>query len=118
MQTTLAPPPVASRFPRLLRVFEPAPTVTPLADPAEIGQAYRSWRVRVLVASIIGYATFYFVRKNLSIAMPVMETSLGIGKSQLGLFLTLHGVLYGISKFANGFFADRCHARSFMVAGL
>src|SRR6185295_9980278 len=35
-----------------------------------------------------------------------------------GLFITLHGVLYGISKFANSFFADRCNARAFMVIGL
>src|SRR6185295_13163012 len=73
---------------------------------------------RVLISSIIGYATFYFVRKNLGVAMPVMEQQLGISKSDLGLFLTLHGLLYGVSKFANGFFGDRCHARTFMVAGL
>lgn len=44
--------------------------------------------------------------------MPFMETGLGIQKSQLGLFLTLHGLLYGVSKFANGFFGDRAHARN------
>ena len=71
-----------------------------------------------MVATIIGYATFYFVRKNLSIAMPVMEKSLGVTKADLGLFLTLHGVLYGVSKFVNGFFGDRCHVRTFMVTGL
>ena len=71
-----------------------------------------------MIATIIGYATFYFVRKNLSIAMPVMEKSLGVTKADLGLFLTLHGVLYGVSKFVNGFFGDRCHVRTFMVTGL
>ena len=50
--------------------------------------------------------------------MPLMERELGISKSGLGLFLTLHGVLYGVSKFANGFFGDRCNARAFMVVGL
>ena len=39
-------------------------------------------------------------------------------KADLGLFLTLHGVLYGVSKFVNGFFGDRCHVRTFMVTGL
>lgn len=61
---------------------------------------------------------FYFVRKNLSIAMPVMEAQLGTHKSQLGLFLTLHGLLYGVSKFANGFLGDRANARVMMVTGL
>jgi len=36
-----------------------------------------------------------------------MGQELGITKEKLGLFLTLHGVLYGVSKFANGFLADR-----------
>jgi len=50
--------------------------------------------------------------------MPIMEKDLGISKADLGTFLSLHGVLYGVSKFANGFFADRCNARAFMVVGL
>ncbi|HEV7473936.1 MAG TPA: MFS transporter [Pyrinomonadaceae bacterium] len=70
------------------------------------------------MSSIVGYATFYFVRKNLSIAMPAMESGLGIQKTQLGLFLTMHGLLYGVSKFANGFLGDRANARVLMVSGL
>jgi OPA family glycerol-3-phosphate transporter-like MFS transporter/OPA family sugar phosphate sensor protein UhpC-like MFS transporter len=54
---------------------------------------------------------FYFVRKNLSIAMPVMGQDLGITKTDLGLFLTLHGLIYGVSKFANGIIGDRVNAR-------
>ncbi len=109
-----APP----RFPRFLRLFEPAPSAAPLTDPAQIRAGYRRWQRRVLVSTIIGYSVFYFVRKNLSIAMPLMERELGISKSSLGLFLTLHGILYGVSKFINGFLGDRCNARAFMVVGL
>ncbi|MCM2273502.1 MAG: MFS transporter [Candidatus Didemnitutus sp.] len=79
---------------------------------------FRRWQRRTLIASIVGYAGYYFVRKNLSLAMPAMEQDLGITKSDLGLFLTLHGLLYGLSKFANGFLGDRANARHFMVAGL
>src|SRR3989442_14865987 len=115
---TLAPPPMPpKKFG--LHLFAPAPAI-PLkfTDHAAIQQAYRSWRWRILLSSIIGYATFYFVRKNLAVAMPAMERDLHISKTDLGLFLTLHGVLYGISKFANGFAGDRCNARAFMVTGL
>jgi sugar phosphate permease len=102
-----------SRFAPLRRPRFNSPT--PKSSRASI----RYWQTRVLISSIIGYATFYFVRKNLSIAMPFMETGLGIQKSQLGLFLTLHGLLYGVSKFANGFFGrSRAHARNLMVTGL
>jgi phosphoglycerate transporter family protein len=121
MPTISAPPAKEThheRFPWFLRIFEPPPPAPPITDPVAIESGYRVWRNRVLVSSIIGYAIFYFVRKNLSVAMPVMEKSLGFSKSDLGLFLTLHGVLYGTSKFINGFFADRCNAKSFMVVGL
>ena len=106
-------------FDKLLKPFRPSPpSAVQLADSEEIARNYRYWQRRVLLSSIIGYATFYFVRKNLSIAMPFMETGLGIQKTQLGLFLTLHGLLYGVSKFANGFFGDRANARNLMVTGL
>jgi sugar phosphate permease len=122
MDSTTVPQPAslskASSFPGVLRVFEPPPAAAKLTDPEEVRAAYRLWRNRVLLWSIIGYATFYFVRKNLSVAMPVMEQALGISKSRLGLFLTLHGLLYGVSKFVNGFFGDRCNARAFLVVGL
>ncbi len=116
----IAPTPVQpARFPKWLRFFEPAPPAPFIVTDAEaIKHSYRTWRWKVLFSSIIGYATFYFVRKNLSTAMPIMERDLGISKTELGAFLTLHGVLYGVSKFANGFFADRCNARAFMVVGL
>ena len=104
---------------RLLKIFAPAPLATRrLTDAREVTQKYRFWQKRVLITSIIGYATFYFVRKNLSVAMPIMQSSLGFKKTQLGMFLSLHGVLYGVSKFANGFLGDRANARAFMAFGL
>ena len=102
-----------------LGLFQPAPPVpVKLTDPTEIAAKYRHWQKRVLIFSIAGYATFYFVRKNLGVAMPLMGQRLGITKEDLGLFLTLHGVLYGVSKFANGFLADRANARTFMAVAL
>jgi phosphoglycerate transporter family protein len=76
------------------------------------------WQTRTIIGTMIGYAMYYFVRKNLSVAMPAMEEELGIGKPELGIFLTLHGLMYGVSKFANGFIGDRVNARYFMVIGL
>ncbi len=108
-----------SRLPALLSIFAPVPPAeVMLSDPAEIKAQYKYWQRRILISTIIGYAMFYFVRKNLSVAMPAMARDLGITKSDLGLFLTLHGLLYGVSKFANGFLGDRANARTFMAAGL
>jgi OPA family glycerol-3-phosphate transporter-like MFS transporter/OPA family sugar phosphate sensor protein UhpC-like MFS transporter len=120
---TSVPPPILpygrETRPALFGLFPPdPPAAVQLTDPAEIRRTYRRYRVRVLLWATVGYALFYFVRKNLSIAMPVMSKTLGIGKPQLGMFLTLHGVLYGVSKFANGFLGDRANARTFLAAGL
>ncbi len=84
----------------------------------EIRQKYHYWRFRMLYASMAGYSMFYLVRKNLSMAMPGMESELGITKADLGLFLTLNTLLYGLSKFVNGMWADRANPRIFMSIGL
>lgn len=100
-------------------LMRPAPAaITQITDPDEVRKQYRYWRSRILISTILGYSLFYFVRKNLSVAMPAMEESLGISKMQLGMFLTAHGLLYGVSKFANGILGDRANARWFLVVGL
>ena len=72
----------SSRRSGILKWFAPAPAIrVTLTEPAEIDDAFRRWRWRVLLATIIGYALFYFVRKNLSVAMPVMGKDLGIPDS-------------------------------------
>ena len=97
-------------------LFTPPPPAPPV-PPEQVPEKYEYWRNRVLYSTFIGYAIFYFVRKNLPCAMPLLQKE-GLGKDQLGAFLTLHSILYGVSKFLNGVAADRCNARTFMVAGL
>lgn len=98
------------------------PTLPTETEPADASATesteYRYWQKRILVSTIIGYAFYYFVRKNLSYAMPEMERTLGIGKEQLGGYLTAHGLIYGASRFINGVWADRANARWVMPTGL
>lgn len=81
-------------------------------------RSFRHWETRTIVTCIVGYALFYFVRKNLSIAMPYLNEEMGISKTDLGLFLTLNGLIYGLSKFVNGIWGDRSSARWFLPSGL
>lgn len=79
---------------------------------------FKKWQYRTIIGTIFGYALFYFVRKNLSMAMPGIEADLGITKTDLGLFLTLQGVVYGVCQFINGTFSDRKNARWYMTTAL
>lgn len=83
-------------------------------------RSFAYWQWRTVLATMIGYALFYFVRKNFSIAMatPEMGKELGWTNTQIGLVLTLFNLLYGVARFGNGVLADRINGRYFMVAGL
>ncbi len=85
---------------------------------AETARKFKYWQTRTIIVTMIGYALFYFVRKNFSLAMPGMEADLGITKTSLGIFLTLNGLIYGLSKFLGGMIGDRVNARFFMAIGL
>ena len=100
-------------------IFRPDPPL-PVTEKnsAVLKTKFAYWQNRILIASLVGYAIFYFVRKNLSVAMPAIGKDLGISKDDFGWFLTIHGVLYGVSKFFHGFVADRANARTMMVIGL
>ncbi|MGA2233647.1 MAG: MFS transporter, partial [Tepidisphaeraceae bacterium] len=102
-------------LPKFLRPPAAAPQIV---GAPEIRHAYSHFRPRILFWSTVGYGTFYFVRKNFSMAMPVMEKQLGLSKQSLGLILTVHGLVYGVSKFMGGIAADRANARVFMSVAL
>ena len=73
---------------------------------------------RFILCSMIAYAFFYLTRKNLSMAQPGMLDEGVISTYALGTIMTVHGVLYGCSRFVNGFWADRLNGRVFMTVGL
>jgi OPA family glycerol-3-phosphate transporter-like MFS transporter/OPA family sugar phosphate sensor protein UhpC-like MFS transporter len=103
----------------VIAIFRPPPDAAPISGPADaIKAVYSRYRGRQLAITFVAYAVYYFVRKNLSAVMPLIEKDLGIKKSQLGGFLTAHDLLYGTSKFANGYLGDRSNARTFLAFGL
>jgi len=79
---------------------------------------FKYWQTRTIIATMVGYALFYFVRKNFSFAMVGLNNDFGITKGDLGLVITVNGLIYGFSRFANGVFADRINARWYMSIGL
>ena len=93
----------------------------PEYKPAETGPEadarYRRMRWQVFLGAFIGYAGFYLVRKNLSMAIPEMEP-LGFAKAELGFVLGLNAAGYAFSKFLMGSVSDRSNARVFLPLGL
>jgi len=102
----------------LPKYFRPPVCAPAVRDPEQVDRDFAHYRPRVLFWTTLGYGIFYFVRKNLSIAMPIMKKQLGISAGQLGIIISAHELVYGTSKFANGMIVDRADGRKIMVLGL
>ncbi len=85
---------------------------------AEQTSKFKYWQWRTIIVTMIGYALFYFVRKNFSFAMPGLAAEYGISNTSFGIILSIVGLVYGFSRFANGLIADRMNARYHMSLGL
>lgn len=84
----------------------------------ETEKKFKSAQLKFIIGSMITYAFFYLTRKNLSMAQPYMLEEGVISTYTIGTMLTIHGVVYGLSRFVNGFWADRLNGRIFMFIGL
>ena len=84
----------------------------------EQAKRFKYWQYRTIIATMIGYALFYFVRKNFSFAIPGLAAEYGITNTSFGLIMTVVGLIYGLSRFMNGLIADRMNGRWHMSLGL
>ncbi|MBD1551617.1 glycerol-3-phosphate transporter [Pseudomonas typographi] len=96
--------------------FRPAPHRAPL--PAErIDPTYRRLRWQIFAGIFIGYAGYYLLRKNFSLAIPYLVED-GYSRGELGVALSAIAIAYGLSKFLMGLVSDRSNPRYFLPAGL
>lgn len=101
----------------MFEIFKPANHQPRLADQ-HIDHQYKSLRWQVFIGIFIGYAGYYLVRKNFSLAMPFLIQEQGFTKGQLGLALSAISIAYGLSKFLMGNVSDRSNPRYFLPTGL
>jgi phosphoglycerate transporter family protein len=95
------------------------PAVPPaIQDPRAVDRLYRYWRVRVMYAMTTGYALYYFVRKNISMAAKPITDEFGFTNTQWGVVLSVATVVYALSKFLSGVIGDRANPRWLMAGGL
>ncbi|MFH1728378.1 MAG: MFS transporter [Pseudomonadota bacterium] len=105
-------------FSKLIAPFKAELPIGPIDDQEKVEKMYRYWRIRVMYSLFIGYALFYFCRKNISIAMPALAADLGYSNTELGILGTVLYITYGLGKFLNGILADHANPRYFMATGL
>ncbi|MBI5510311.1 MAG: MFS transporter [Deltaproteobacteria bacterium] len=89
-----------------------------LPETSESRRLLRVWRWRVFAASFFGYLVLYFGRKNISAALPVLASDLGLRNVEVGFIGTTLYITYGLGKLLNGMLADRANIRVFMATGL
>ena len=97
--------------------FLAPPAFKPEQTGSEADERYRRLRWQVFIGIFIGYAGFYIVRKNFSMAIPMLAP-FGFEKGELGVVLSMNAIAYGFSKFVMASISDRSNAQRFLPLGL
>lgn len=97
--------------------FLKPPAHKDLLPDEKIDKEYKKLRLQVFLGAFIGYAGYYFIRKNFSLAMVDLEQK-GFDEAELGFALAAISIAYGISKFVMGTVSDRSNSRVFLTLGL
>ncbi len=100
----------------MLSVFKPA-AHRPRVPDQRIDPLYRRLRRQIFIGIFFGYAAYYLVRKNFTLAMPYLVEQ-GFSRGDLGIALSAISLAYGVSKFVMGSVSDRSNARLFLPTGL
>ena len=97
--------------------FLAPPAYRPEQTGTEADARYKRLRWQVFIGIFIGYAGFYIVRKNFSMAMPELG-NFGYETGELSIVLSMNAIAYALSKFLMGSVSDRSNARVFLPLGL
>ena len=101
----------------LKNFFDP-PQAKPLIAKEKIDKVFKSMRFKVFMGSFLGYAAYYLIRKNLSLASADMIAEGLIDKQGVGIAASAVSIAYAFSKFIMGTLSDRSDARKFLTVGL
>jgi len=85
---------------------------------SSVSKSIGEWQKKMFWLMWVTYASFYFCRVNISIAMPKIMEEFGLTKSNMGLVLSSLFLLYAIGQFVNGQLGDRINSRRIITLGL
>jgi sugar phosphate permease len=89
------------------------PGLSPAPPPAP-----PAWTTRIFAVSWLSYFSYYFTRKNFSVAKASFSSELGYGKDALALIDTALLVAYAVGQFGNGILADAIGPRRMVAIGM
>ena len=101
----------------MARFFDP-PQPKPQMEAGKVDKEYKSMRLKVFLGAFLGYAGYYLVRKNLSLAAPDMINEGILDAGKVGLAMSGVSIAYAFSKFIMGSVSDRSDSRKFLCVGL
>lgn len=99
------------------RFFDP-PKPKPQMEGPKVDKEYKAMRLKVFLGAFLGYAGYYLVRKNLSLAAPDMINEGILDAAKVGLAMSGVSIAYAFSKFIMGSVSDRSDSRKFLCVGL
>ncbi|PCJ16283.1 MAG: hypothetical protein COB02_16660 [Candidatus Cloacimonadota bacterium] len=78
----------------------------------------KRWRTSTFFVMLFGYIGYYMVRKNLSSALPLLETAFNYSNSDLGIIASWATLVYSCGKFINGPLGDKVGGRKMFLIGM
>lgn len=98
-------------------MIEVRPAIRRLPTHSETARLER-WRMSTFWVMLLGYVGYYLCRKNLSAALPLLETEFGYNNAQLGLIGASSEIAYAAGKFINGPLGDKVGGKNIFLLGM
>lgn len=101
---------------RFYKISAPKPLLEQTSE--QVKKTYRKLRLQTFLAATLGYSCYYVCRTSLNVMKkPVLDSGV-LDASQLGVIGSALLFSYAIGKLINGFIADYCNIKRFMLTGL
>ena len=85
---------------------------------APLSPEQRLWRVRILTATWLSYAGYYFCRKAFGIVKAPIKAALAVDDYQLAHLFTAYLVAYMLGQFLAGWWGTKVATRRLLLTGM
>ena len=92
----------------MARFFDP-PAPKQQLPSEKVPKVFNAMRWKVFLGAFLGYAGYYLVRKNLSLAAPDMIKDGILDAGKVGLAMSAVSIAYAFSKFIMGSVSAKAH---------